>query len=271
MKVFYFFIAMLLLVSAAPIVYAAHFEVLLINGDSEGALKEAPVVKTKTEVGGHTFAFTEINIGPNSNRPPAGAGDIDDFIGKDVFLADFQIIYFSWNGPGHDGSYFMEPVEDVFLAWAEAGGMVYMSAMDDNFPNAPGAWMPTDKFPLIIDNTGDAEGKITAEGQASTIFSKPNAITEGDISSWILDDNFRPGNARDWEIYAERGDNGQPVVCFLQYEKGGYLQACIDARTTFPAAEELVENVLFFLAERSPGLAVKPAGKLATTWGEIRR
>jgi len=263
-------LAALVLIGASSLSFANHFEVLVINGDSEGANNEAAVVIQKTELLEHTFAFTQINIGPNSNRPPAGAEDIDKLIGKSIILSDFQLIYFTWNGPGHDGSYFMGEVEEDFLDWVKNGGIVYMSAMDDNFPNSPGAWMPLDEFPVTVQNTADATGKITDAGKASIIFSKPNKITENDIGSWTLDDNFAPGNPDDWKIYAIRGDNNQPVVCYLPYGKGGYLECCIDARSTFPAAEPFVENALYFMAEKYVPEAVKPLGKLATMWGDLK-
>lgn len=263
-------LAALVLIGMSTLSFADHFEVLLILADSS-ATSETAIVNEKTELLEHTFAFTQINIGPGSNRPPADAEDIGDLIGDSIILSNFQIVYFSWNGPGHDGSYFMEDVEDDFLDWVEGGGIVYMSAMDDNFPSSPGTWMPLDDFPVIVNNTGDAPvDKITEAGTASTIFSKPNELDDGDIDSWTLDDNFAPGNPDDWEIYATRSDNNQPIVCYLPYGDGGYLECCIDARSTFPAAETFVENALYFMAERSIPEAVEPADKLSTMWGDLK-
>lgn len=264
-------LAVLVLIGMSTLSSADHFEVLLINGDSKGENNEAPVVKDKTDLDGHTFAFTEINIGPGSNRPPSGAEEIEDLIGDDIILSDFQLIYFAWNGPGHDGSYFMGDVEDDFLDWVKGGGIVYMSAMDDNFASSPGTWMPLDDFPVIVQDTSDAGvDKITEAGEQSIIFKKPNELDDGDIDSWTLDDNFQPENPDDWEIYATRSDNGAPIVCYLPYGDGGYLECCIDARSTFPAAETFVENALYFMADRSVPEAVKPSGKLSTIWGDLK-
>ena len=252
--------------------FAVPFEVLVINGDSEGETNEAPVVMSKTDIEGNTFAFTQLNIGPGSNRPPSGAVNLQDVIGSTINLSDYQIIWFTWNGPGHDGSYFMEGVEDGFLSWVKNGGFIYMSAFDDNFTDANGnqvgSWMPIDEFPLAVDNTADSDVEITAEGESSPIFSTPNAITVDILNSMVLDDNFHPDNPDDWTIFATRADNGQPAVCYLPYGKGGYVEACIDARSTFPASEPLVENVLNFMA--SGVTAVAPEGKLSTTWGSLK-
>lgn len=268
-KIYIFLLIALFFISVSSLSLAGHFEVLLIVGDSS-AMSEANVVIQKTELLEHTFNFTQINIGPGSNRPPADAEDIEDLIGDSIILSDFQIVYFAWNGPGHDGSYFMEEVEEDFINWVKNGGIVYMSAMDDNFPSSPGTWMPLDEIPVIVQDTADAGGEITDVGEASIIFKKPNEIDEGDIDSWTLDDNFQPGNPDDWEIYATRSDNGQPVVCFVPYGDGGYLNCCIDARGTFPAAEEFVENALYFMADRSIPEAVEPSEKLSTMWGDLK-
>ena len=85
----------------------------------------------------------------------------------------------------------------------------------------------------------------------------------------ILDDNYASlGDG--YIILAERDDNGQPAAFRLPYGKGSYVGFCIDARSTFPAAEPLLENALAYFASLKVGMAVQPADKLAATWGKIK-
>jgi len=267
--------ALALFIFAVGISLAAHFEVLIINGDSLGETNEAPVIMSKMEIEGNTFGYTQLGIGPGSNRPPTNAVNLQDALGTTVNLADFDIVWLTWNGPGHDGGYFFDGVEADFLNWVEAGGFISMTAFDDNFADADGnqvgGWMPIDVYPLAVDNTGDSDVAITPAGESSTILSEPNAITVEMLNAMVLDDNFNPGNPDDWEIYATRVDNGQPALCFLPHGAGGYVELCVDARSTFPAAEPLVENMLHFMASHIvPPTAVEPAEKLTTTWGNIK-
>lgn len=248
--------------------FAADFNVLVINADSEGEVNEASVVISKTDVEGNTFSFDQLNIGPDSNRPPSDAVVLSDAIGTDVDLSDYQIIWLTWNGPGQDGSYFMEGVENDLLSWVENGGIIFMSAFDDNFADADGnqigAWMPIDEHPASISNTSDSELTVTAEGEATGIF-------EGvDLSGLVLDDNFATDDPG-YTILATRDDNDEPASIQLDYGAGAYIEVCVDARATFPAAEPMVENLLGYMAELSSAVTpVQPADKLSTTWGSIK-
>lgn len=261
-------LTLICLLVAVSMSFAANFDVLVINGDSEGEANEASVVMSKTALGDNTFDFTQLNIGPGSNRPPSDAVVLSDVIGTEVNLADYQIIWLTWNGPGHDGSYFMEGAEDDFRSWVENGGILYMSAFDDNFTdtdgNQIGGWMPIDEHPASISNTSDSELTVTAEGEATGIFDGV------DLSGLVLDDNFAtdvPG----YTILATRDDNGEAAAIQLDYGAGAYIEVCIDARGTFPAAEPMVENLLSYMAELSSAVtSVEPAEKLSTTWGDIK-
>lgn len=124
--------------------------------------------------------------------------------------------------------------------------------------------MPVDQYPATISNTGDSELTVTAEGEATGIF-------EGvDTSGLVLDDNFaNTGPA--YTILATRDDNGEVAAFQLDYGAGAYLGVCVDARSTFPAAEPMVENVLAYMASlRSLVTSVEPAGKLPVTWGGMK-
>lgn len=266
-RLFFTLTCMFLLVGAS-MSFAAQYEVLVINADSEGEANEAPVVMSKTDIAGNTFSFTQLNIGPGSNRPPSDAVVLSDAIGADVNLSDYQIIWLTWNGPGHDGSYFFEGVEDDFLSWVENGGFIYIAAFDDNFTDADGnqigGWMPIDEHPATISNTGDSELTLTAEGEATGIFDGV------DLSGLVLDDNFA-NTAPAYTILATRDDNSEPAAIQLDYGAGAYIEVCVDARSTFPAAEPMVENLLAYMAELSAAVtSVQPADKLSAIWGSLK-
>jgi len=252
---------------------ANEFNVLVVVADSS-SLAESAVVESFGQVENNTFNYTEINIATGGTRPIAGglipeeevkAGDLNWF--------DYQIIWFTWNGPGHDGDYFMEGTEEDLLKFVEDGGVIYMSAFDDNYTDPTGKqigiWMPLDEFPCRVENTGDSAVEITPEGEKTTLFSVPNALDDNYLGSLTLDDNLAPA-ADEYVFLATRTDNGQPAIVMLPYGKGAYVNCCYDARSTFPAATKLVENLLHYIAGLTVPEAVAPAEKLHTVWGGIK-
>ena len=236
--------------------WAAPFKVLILVGDARSP--EPGLVEANAKVGAHTFEFEQVVI---------EGGEFDgDMRGADI-------VYFPWNGPGHDGAYYMAESADAFRAWVEEGGAVYVAAFDDNYTdpdgNQVGAWMPIADHPVLVQNTGDADVDITADGDASGLFSDPNAV---DMNAITLDDNFA-GLDDDWVILADRADNGEPAACYLPYGKGIYLEVCADTRDAgrAAAAEPLYANILLFLANYvDDSLAVDAGGKLTTTWSALR-
>lgn len=255
------------------IAVADHFKVLVVVSDSSST-SEAAAVQSFAQVAGHTFEYTEINFATGGTRPIAGglipADEVED---GNLDWFEYQIIWFTWNGPGHDGDYFMAETEEDLLKFVEDGGVIYMSAFDDNYTdpsgNQIGGWMPIDEFPCFVDNTADSEVEITPEGEATTLFSVPNELDEGDLGALTLDDNLAPAS----EAYislANRTDNDKPAIVMLPYGKGAYVECCIDARSSFPAATPLVENMLFYIANLTVPEAVEPVGKLQTLWGKMK-
>jgi len=274
-----------LLIGTSFLSFANHYEMLLLNGNSDAKLHEAALVRGKTKLGGHTFAITEVDIATGGFRMILGSVNLKDEIGSNIILSDFQIVWLTWNCPGYAWRYQMEGVEEDFLNWVKAGGYLYMSAFDDGFTDADGnqigKWMPIDEFPVTVDDTGaNTNVKITEEGKKSIIFSEPNKISENDLSDMVWDDNLHPENPDDWVIFATREDNGQPAVCYLPYHNGGYVEACLGSESnlnSYPTcakmkgdAVPLVENVLYFMAEEISSEAVKPTGRLTTTWGNLK-
>lgn len=267
-----FVVSFTLLWSASA--WTADFRVLILNGAADGANAEAPVLETLTEISGNNFSFEQIGINWQGGSHPVPDSIVlgDAIADGDVDFMQYDIIWFTWNGPGHDGDYFMEGAEEAMLDFVMAGGGVWVSAFDDNYTDAMGrqigGWMPLDDHPASVLNTADSDVDLTPEGEASGLFSEPNNVN---MNAMVLDDNY--GNLGDgYIVLAERADNGEPAALRLPYGAGSYVAVCIDARSTFPAAEELLENGLDYFARLGVGinLAVKPTDKLAATWGKVK-
>jgi len=252
---------------------ADHFKVLIVISDSS-ATAEATALEAFTAVGGHTFEYEQLNIATGGTRPIAGgvipAEEVDD---GNLNWFDYQILWFAWNAPGHDGDYFLAGTEEDLLTFVENGGVIYVSAFDDNFSDQNGkqigGWMPIEDFPCLVDNTADSATQITEEGKATTLFSIPNELNESDLDALVLDDNFAPAS-NEYVALANRTDNGKPAIMMLPYGKGAYVGLCIDARSTFPAANPVLENMLYYIANLTVPEAVEPVGKLQGLWGGIK-
>jgi hypothetical protein len=232
---------------------AANFKVLILAGDARH--KESPILTALTKVGPHAYSYEEVLI--------EGAG-------FDKNLRGANIIWFPWNAPGHDGKYFLAGAEDTILKFVEGGGGVWISAFDDNYKDASGqqvgGWIPG---PIKVQNTGDSEVEITAEGDKSGLFSTPNKV---DMNAPTLDDNFADVGAK-WVLLAKRKDNQGVAAAYLPHGKGVYLEACIDTRddARAAAAKPLIENALLWLGNwLAAPTAVEPGGKLAATWAAMK-
>ena len=253
--------------------FCAQYNVLVIVGDSH-VDAEAQYLQTLNNVEGISFSYEVVHI--NSDLGNRGTKDAVNF-GKEIEkgnikLSDYQIIWFTWNGPGHDGGYFMEGAEDAVKEFVKNGGVVWMGAFDNNFNdpdgNQVGGWFPIDEHPVTIMDTGDAPVKITSDGDSSGLFSKPNKV---DMNAITLDDNFANVD-KDFVILATRTDNNQPAAFVLHYGKGAYVEVCYDTRDAgkLEAAKPLLENGLYYCATLVKSAAVDPGSKLPITWGEIK-
>lgn len=255
---------------------SAEYKVLILAGDNytEG---EIEFIKSLTSIGDFTFSYDVVAINPDvGNRGWADAEDLSQLSRAEIegALAQADIVYFTWNGPGHDKGYFMKGAEEPFREWVKNGGVVWMDAFDDNFTdeqgNQIGLWFPVDEYPAKIANTADSDVEITPEGEASGLFSKPNAV---DVNALTLDDNFTdlaPG----YVVLANRTDGKGAAAIQLAYGSGYYVSMCIDVRNAdrLETAKPMIENALYYLAVlKSSAAAVDPADKLSTTWGDIKR
>jgi len=247
---------------------ATELDVLILVADSSAQI-EADAVMSYGKIGADTFNYTQVNIATGGTRPIDGSVILADEVNAgNLDFSDYNIIWLPWNGPGHDGDYFMEGVEDNILSFVEQGGVVYMAAFDDNFTDANGSqiggWMPIDKYPATVSNTADSELTLTAEGEATGIFDGV------DLSGLVLDDNFANTDPA-YIILAVRDDNGEPAAIQLNYGAGAYLGVCTDARSTFPAAEPMVGNILAYAASIVSAVTpVEPVDKLPATWGDMK-
>lgn len=270
MKIFFIMCFILLLPALAM---SADYKVLIFVADSSAVI-EATILKSFEKIGEHSFKFTEVNIATGGTRPIAGGvKPVDEVKKGKLKFSEYDIIWFAWNGPGHDGDYFMDGVEEDLLKFVENGGIIYMSAFDDNYKdkkgNQIGTWMPIDKYPCLVMNTGDSDAEITPEGEKTSLFTKPNKITNKELNALVLDDNLDP-QSNEYITLALRTDNKKPAIVQLNYGKGAYIHCCIDARSTFPAATPLIENMLYYIAGLSKKLAVDSAGKIPSLWGRIK-
>ncbi|GIX08070.1 MAG: hypothetical protein KatS3mg115_2473 [Candidatus Poribacteria bacterium] len=250
-------LAFALTLGLAAVATAQEYKVLFLVGDARSP--EPGVVSQFTSVGGYNFTFESVVI-------EGGSFDGD--------LRGADILWFPWNGPGHDGNYFMSGAEQAVLDFVQNGGVVWISAFDDNFTDDQGrqvgGWLPIDEHPVIVENTGDSDVELTDAGMNDPLFTTPNTV---DMNAMVLDDNFA-GLDDSWVILATRVDNGSPAVAYLPYGAGVYLEACVDTRDAnrANAAAPLHENALLWLANwiASNATAVDPAGKLTTTWGAVK-
>lgn len=253
--------------------FSATKNVLIFVADSS-AIAESSVVQSFTQIGDIKFNYKEFNIAVGGTRPIAGGKRPIEWVkdGKLKFT-DYDIIWLAWNGPGHDGDYFMNDVEEDTLKFVENGGVVYMSAFDDNYKDQKGrqigGWMPIDKYPCLVMNTGDSDVIITPAGEKTTLFTVPNKLTTADLNALTLDDNLDP-QSPEYLVLAMRTDNKAPAIAQLKYGKGAYVHCCIDARSTFPAATKLIENMLNYIITLGKGLSVDKQAKLSTTWANIK-
>lgn len=240
---------------------------LILVGDSY-AEPEAELVKATIASVGYESDIVKINPNPN-NRGWADAIDPTT-----IDLTKYALIYFTWNGPGHDGAYFMKGTEQAVRTWVEKGGIVWMDAFDDNFKddngNQVGLWFPLDKYPAKILNTADSSIEVTADGTKSGIFTTPNNV---DLEALVLDDNFAE-QSPEYVVLATRKDGNGIAAFQLQYGKGYYLGMCIDTRDAarLTASTPMIQNALVYITKLL-ALSASPVNlqkSLSVTWGEIK-
>ncbi len=240
---------------------------LILVGDTY-VEPEAELVKTIIASAGYESDIVKINSNPG-NRGWADAIDP-----ATIDFTKYALIYFTWNGPGHDSAYFMKGTEQAIRKWVENGGIVWMDAFDDNFKddngNQVGLWFPIDKYPAKVLNTADSSIEVTEAGKKTGIFTTPNNV---DLEALVLDDNFAE-QSPEYVVLANRTDGNGIAAFQIQYGKGYYIGMCIDTRDAarLTASTPMIQNALTYILNlvtlsASP---VNPQKSLSATWGEIK-
>ena len=172
------------IISSVKIIPTGVFNVLVVVGDTR--TMEPPLLAGFTNVEGNTFNFRTVVINPNPNNQ----GDPSRAVSLvSMDLSEYDIIWFAWNAPGHDGQYFLEDAESAIRDFVANGGTVWASAMDNNVRDGRwrGGWLPLEAHPIRVVNSDDANVSITSTGARSGLFSWPNKI---DPNTLITDDHW---------------------------------------------------------------------------------
>lgn len=239
------------IMSSIKIVPLGVFRVLIVVGDS--LTGEPAVLESLTSVEGLEFQYTTVNVNDN----PDNRGDAQNAIKlSNVALGNFDIIWFTWNGPGHDGEYFVEDADDAIKDFVRKGGIVWASAMDNNIirpdgvhhsePTWRGDWLPVDRHPITVTNSSDSNVDITEDGQKTGMFTWPHKIN---VDGLVTDDHWVTKDPS-YRKLAVREDNGDAVSIMLPWGEGYYVGFAVDTRDAHKTAvaKPLIENTLCYLA-----------------------
>jgi hypothetical protein len=176
-------------ISSVKIVPTGIFNVLIVVGDNRTV--EPAILGGFTEIDGNFFRFNTVNINPN----PGNFGEpANSVVLNSIELSEYDIIWFTWNAPGHDKQYFLETSEVVIRDFVTSGGTVWASAMDDNINENGtwrGSWLPVESHPIRVVGSEDANVTITPAGMASGLFSWPNKVDPNVLITddhWVTDD-----------------------------------------------------------------------------------
>jgi hypothetical protein len=239
------------LISSVKIVPLGVFRVLIVVGDRRTT--EPSILESVTKIEGHEFQYTTVYINPNPNN----FGDANNAVKlSSLVLSEYDIIWFTWNGPAHDREYFVEDAERVIKDFVRKGGIVWASAMDDNIvppdgvhthePTWRGDWLPLDVHPIRVVNSSDIDVQLTTEGQRTGLFTWPNRV---DVNALETDDHWVTNDPAYIRL-AVRRDNNDAVGVQLRWGDGYYVTFAIDTRDARRAslAKTLIENALCYLA-----------------------
>lgn len=230
------------IISSVKILPMGVFDVLVVVGDRLSV--EPAILGGIRELERNCFNFNVVKINPN----PANRGDPTAVKLSTIDLSRFDIIWFTWNAAAHDREYFMSDAEKAIKDFVKKGGVVWMSAMDDNIIEGKGwkgDWIPVDKHPIKVVNSSDVNVTATDEGKKTGLFSWPNKVDLNDI---VIDDHWVTTDSV-YTVLAKRNDNGDPVGIQLRWGDGHYVGFAIDTRDAAKgaAAKPLVENALCYL------------------------
>lgn len=222
----------------------AVINVLVVVSDSRTT--EHEILKEFEVLEGNNFAFTVVFI--NSNTDNYGNQDAIKLGSIDLSLYD--ILWFTWNGPGHDREYFVADADVLIRNFVSRGGVVWASSMDDNIIEGRGwrgTWMPVDSVPIRLVKSSDTGILITAFGNTSGLFSQPNRIN---IDTLVTSDRWLTAD-KAYQQFAVRKDSGEPVGIQLRWGNGYYISFALDTRdqARAQAARPLIQNALNYMSK----------------------
>jgi hypothetical protein len=222
----------------------AVINVLIVVGDSRTT--EHEILQEFSILEGNNFAFKVVHINPNTDNQ----GNPEAVKLSTVDLSQFDILWFTWNGPAHDREYFVADADALIRNFVSRGGVVWASAMDDNIIEGRGwrgTWMPVESHPIRVVNSGDSGVLITAFGNTSGLFSQPNRIN---VDALVTDDHWVTQD-RAYQHLAVRKDNSQPVGIQLRWGAGHYVSFAVDTRDAAraQAARPLLQNALNYVSK----------------------
>lgn len=237
-------------ISSVKILPTGNFNVLVIEGDSH--TREPAILEDFREHQGNAFRFDHVRI--NQDLENHGSADAVEFESILHLLDNYDIIWFTWNAPGHNGSYFLEPSgERAIQEWVKAGGTLWASAMDDNIETDEkegkkwrGNWLPVHRHPARVVNSEDVKVWMTREGRKTGLFTWPEKV---DPERIVTDDHWVTTDPS-YTILARRDDNQEPIAAQLPWGDGHYILFAVDTRSDeiAEAARPLIGNALCFLA-----------------------
>lgn len=240
------------IISSIKIIPRGSFRVLIVIGDRR--TNEPGILETITETEGHSFEYETIKVNPN----PDNYGDPNNAKRlSTVNLEEFDIVWFTWNAPGHDQEYFIDDADKDIVEFVKKGGVVWASAMDANIippdgerikePMWKGDWLPVDRHPIKVVEAEDVDVEITNSGWKTGMFSWPNKI---DVNALTIDDLWVTDDMA-YDILARSKEEDRKEISFqLQWGDGYYVAFALDTRDATKASisKTFIENVLCYLA-----------------------
>ncbi|MDP6746747.1 MAG: hypothetical protein QGH37_06955 [Candidatus Poribacteria bacterium] len=185
---------------------------------------------------------------------------------KDFKLANlkpYDMVLFGTHGIGGWGSYHLEGVEKDLISYVKDGGLILVHSSDDKF-------FKGDMFPveLLMQENGDEDFEVTAEGRKLGIFDQPNKI-----KNVIEDDTYQKVD-KPWVVLAQSKGKNTPHTLQLKHGLGEYIVTPCRGDGNKGQAESnqpFFENLIHYLAKRVKQIqAVDSAHKLAVYWGEVK-
>lgn len=238
-------------ISSARILPTGTFNVLVVEGDTR--TREPGMLGAMTKIESNTFTYTHVRI--NHNLDNYGSPEAHPFSRIAQRLSEFDIIWFTWNAPGHDLGYFLTPADEYAIKeWVKAGGILWASSADDRIfiPEGEqdaqwkGGWLPVERHPARVVNSADVKVWMTREGRRTGLFTWPHRVN---LDTIVTDDHWVTTDPT-YVILARRDDNQEPIAALLPWGNGFYVLFAIDTRDerAAEAARPLMANALCYLA-----------------------